>query len=163
VVANWTVDSANPIRIYVTARARRALLSGQVTFAGWAIGDADAVSGVAIAIDGTPSGGGMPFYGGARPDVCAVFPTGRAARGWLDVRLQTALLPTERTRWPSRHSRQRAALRRDIDIFGSRQYREQSYKNHIDSPGSKWAVERYGFYLGGHTKRKSRSGKWRFR
>jgi hypothetical protein len=86
--ANWTT---NPSRITVDSPARGGLASGVVNAYGWAMDDYEAVTGVAISIDGVSYGSAS--YGASRGDVCAAFP-GRAGCpnvGW-NFLLNTALL-----------------------------------------------------------------------
>ncbi|HZS53601.1 MAG TPA: Ig-like domain-containing protein [Bryobacteraceae bacterium] len=66
--------------------------STQVTFSGWAVDDAYAISSVAIWIDGTYYGNAS--YGGSRSDVCAVYPgrPGCPNVGW-SISLNTAAFP----------------------------------------------------------------------
>ena len=69
-VANWS--TSEPTLIYVdTPNAANPLLSGLVTFRGWAFNSNSVMSGLTISIDG-----GLPvsaIYGASRPDVCAVY------------------------------------------------------------------------------------------
>jgi hypothetical protein len=68
--ANWTT---NPARITVdNPNTRSGPITGAVTLAGWAIDDYEAVSSVAIAVDGVAYGNAS--YGTSRPDVCIAFP-----------------------------------------------------------------------------------------
>jgi N-acetylmuramoyl-L-alanine amidase len=87
--ANWTT---NPTRITIDRpSAQGGSLSGVVNAFGWAMDDYEAVTGVAISIDGVPYGNAS--YGASRGDVCAAFP-GRAGCpnvGW-NFMLDTALL-----------------------------------------------------------------------
>jgi hypothetical protein len=87
--ANWTT---NPTRITIDRPgAQAAALSGIVNAYGWAIDDYEAVTGVAISIDGVSYGSAS--YGASRPDVCGAFP-GRAGCpnvGW-NFLLATGLL-----------------------------------------------------------------------
>ncbi|HMJ62661.1 MAG TPA: Ig-like domain-containing protein, partial [Bryobacteraceae bacterium] len=86
--ANWTT---NPARITVDSPARAGLASGVVNAYGWAMDDYEAVTGVAISIDGVSYGSAS--YGTSRGDVCAAFP-GRAGCpnvGW-NFMLDTTLL-----------------------------------------------------------------------
>ncbi len=67
-------SSASPIFIGIdTPSAQNSILLGLTSFSGWAIENGAAISKVAIAIDGAPYG--TATYGGARDDVCAVYPT----------------------------------------------------------------------------------------
>jgi hypothetical protein len=85
--SNWTT---NPTRITIDRPAAQGASSGVVNAFGWAIDDIEAITSVAISIDGVSYGNAA--YGGSRPDVCAAFP-GRAGCpnvGWnflLDTRL----------------------------------------------------------------------------
>ncbi len=87
--ANWTT---NPTHIMVDRPSGQGgSLSGVVNAYGWAIDDYEAVTGVAISIDGVPYGSAS--YGASRGDVCAAFP-GRAGCpnvGW-NFMLDTTLL-----------------------------------------------------------------------
>lgn len=89
-VANWT--TGNPIRINIDSpNANSGAFQGVVGFGGWAIDDIAAMSSVAVAVDGTPYG--LANYGGARSDVCSIYP-GRAGCpnvGW-NFGLDTTLL-----------------------------------------------------------------------
>jgi hypothetical protein len=66
-------------------------LTGVVNAYGWAMDDYEAVTGVAISIDGVPYGNAS--YGASRGDVCAAFPgrVGCPNVGW-NFMLDTALL-----------------------------------------------------------------------
>ena len=85
--SNWTT---NPTRITIDQPAAQGAASGVVNAFGWAIDDVEAITSVAISIDGVLYGNAS--YGGSRADVCAAFP-GRAGCpnvGWnflLDTRL----------------------------------------------------------------------------
>ena len=86
--SNWTT---NPTRITIDLPAAQGASSGVVNAFGWAMDDIEAITGVAISIDGVSYGNAS--YGGSRPDVCAAFP-GRAGCpnvGW-NFLLDTGLL-----------------------------------------------------------------------
>lgn len=89
-VANWT--NADPMTVDIDVPSSSGTpLSGSVGLGGWAIDNIAAISQVAIAIDGVSFG--MAVYGGARPDVCAIY-SGRAGCpnvGW-NLLLDTTLL-----------------------------------------------------------------------
>lgn len=86
--SNW---ATNPTRITIDRPAAQgAASSGVVNAFGWAIDDYEAITSVAISIDGVPYGNAS--YGGSRGDVCAAFPgrVGCPNVGWnflLDTRL----------------------------------------------------------------------------
>jgi N-acetylmuramoyl-L-alanine amidase len=87
--ANWTT---NPTRITVDRPSAQGItVSGVVNAYGWAMDDYEAVTGVAISIDGVSYG--TASYGTSRGDVCTAFP-GRAGCpnvGW-NFMLDTTLL-----------------------------------------------------------------------
>ncbi len=80
-VANFS--SVNPMRITIDSPAPSVYYSGAIAVNGWAIDDSSPISSVSIAVDGVPQ---VPnaTYGGARPDVCAVYPgrSGCPNVGW---------------------------------------------------------------------------------
>ncbi len=70
-VANWT--TGNPMKLSIdTPNSQSGPLSGQLGLGGWAIDQLAGISNVAVAIDNLPLGNA--HYGGARADVCKIFP-----------------------------------------------------------------------------------------
>jgi hypothetical protein len=80
-IANFS--NVNPMRITIDSPAPSVYYSGAVVVNGWAIDDTSGISNVEIAVDGVPQTPN-PIYGGARPDVCGVYPgrSGCPNVGW---------------------------------------------------------------------------------
>ncbi len=70
-VANWSSPSPNRISIDVP-NASSAVFSGTAAFGGWAVSPNAVVTAVNVAVDGVPYA--SAFLGGARADVCKLYP-----------------------------------------------------------------------------------------
>jgi uncharacterized protein (TIGR03437 family) len=76
-------NSANATHVFIdTPGPLNQPYQGLAMFAGWAVNDNAAISGVTVSVDGTPLGNAA--YGVSRPDVCIVFPglSGCPNVGW---------------------------------------------------------------------------------
>ncbi|MDQ2841825.1 MAG: hypothetical protein M3Y72_12460 [Acidobacteriota bacterium] len=90
-VSNLT--SQNPILLSIDRPdSQTPTFGGQFDFGGWALDRNAAIASVSVLVDGVPFGN--TIYGGARPDVCTVFPgvTGCPNVGW-NFGFDTTLLP----------------------------------------------------------------------
>lgn len=93
IVANW-VSGPNPMTVSIDNPSflSTPFSGAEAHFGGWAIDTIAQIASISISVDGIPFGDAS--YGGARADVCAVYPgePGCPNVGW-DVLLDTTLLP----------------------------------------------------------------------